>query len=200
MDNLIKYGLFIYLIVNFSLTFALPSYKVWKRTGIFPITFSNKDTAHDYIGKIFKLLLGLILVTGAVNAFYTEGLKYLLPIWYLENYFLQIIGLIILVVALIWIAVAQHQMSDSWRIGIDEKNKTALVTKGIFSISRNPIFLGMITTLFGFFLIVPNAITLLVFVVSFVVVQIQVRLEEGFLSEKHGTSYSSYCQKTNRWI
>jgi protein-S-isoprenylcysteine O-methyltransferase Ste14 len=31
-------------------------------------------------------------------------------------------------------------MDNSWRIGIDEENKTGLVTKGIFSISRNPIF------------------------------------------------------------
>jgi protein-S-isoprenylcysteine O-methyltransferase Ste14 len=200
METFIKYGLFVYLIVNFSLTFVLPSYRVWKRTGIFPITFSNKDTAHDYIGKVFKLLLASLLIMGAVYAFYTDGVQYLLPIWYLEKTILQIIGMILLFVALVWIAIAQYQMSNSWRIGIDEKNKTELVTKGIFSMSRNPIFLGMLTTLFGLFLMIPNAISFMVLISGFIVVQIQVRLEETFLFESHGENYNSYRSNTKRWI
>lgn len=200
MENIIKYGLFAYLIVNFGLTFFLPSYRVWKQTGIFPVTFSNKDTAHDYIGNVFKLLLAVLLGTGAIYAFYTEGVKYLLPFWYLENVFLQITGWGILFVALIWIAIAQHQMSNSWRIGIDEKHKTRLVTEGVFSISRNPIFLGMLSTLFGLFLVIPNALTFMVGITGFISVQIQVRLEEEFLLKTHGEDYNNYCSKTKRWI
>jgi protein-S-isoprenylcysteine O-methyltransferase Ste14 len=200
MESLIKYGLFAYLILNFGLTFVFPSYRVWKRTGIFPITFSDKDTAHDYIGNVFKLLLALLLVMGGIYAFYTEGVKYLLPIWYLEKTFLQITGLIILLVALIWIAFAQHQMANSWRIGIDEKNKTRLVTEGVFSLSRNPIFLGMLSTLLGLFLVIPNAITFMVLITGFIVVQIQVRLEEEFLLKSHGEAYKNYCAQTKRWI
>lgn len=200
MENLIKYGLFAYIIINFGLTFVLPSYRVWKRTGIFPVTFSDNDTAHDYIGKVFKVLLALLVITGAIYAFHTEGVKYLLPIWYLENQTVQIIGLVILFVALAWIAIAQHQMSNSWRIGIDEKNKTRLVTEGVFSISRNPIFLGMLSTLLGLFLVIPNALTFMVFVTGFIVVQIQVRLEEEFLLKSHGEAYKIYCLQTKRWI
>jgi protein-S-isoprenylcysteine O-methyltransferase Ste14 len=200
MENLIKYGLFAYLILNFGLTFVLPSYSVWKRTGIFPVTFSDKDTAHDYIGNVFKLLLAVLLVTGAIYAFYGEGVKYLLPIWYLEKPILQIIGWGILSVALVWIAFAQHQMSNSWRIGIDENHKTRLVTEGVFSISRNPIFLGMISTLFGLFLVIPNALTFMILITGFIVVQIQVRLEEEFLLKTHGEDYKIYCSHTKRWI
>lgn len=200
MENLIKYGLFAYIIINFGLTFFLPSYRVWKQTGIFPVTFSNSDNAHDYIGKVFKLLLALLFTTGAIYAFYTEGVRYLLPVWYLENSFLQITGLTILFIALVWIAIAQHQMSNSWRIGIDEKNKTRLVTEGVFSISRNPIFLGMISTLLGLFLVIPNAVTFMVFITGFIVVQIQVRLEEDFLLKTHGEDYKTYCSQTKRWF
>jgi protein-S-isoprenylcysteine O-methyltransferase Ste14 len=200
MENIIKYGLFAYLIINFGLTFFLPSYRVWKQTGIFPVTFSNKDTAHDYIGNVFKLLLAVLLGTGTIYAFYREGVKYLLPFWYLENAFLQIIGWGILFVALAWIAIAQHQMANSWRIGIDEKHKTKLVTEGVFSISRNPIFLGMLSTLFGLFLVIPNALTFMVLITGFISVQIQVRLEEEFLSKTHGEDYNNYCSKIKRWI
>lgn len=200
MDSIIKYGLFAYLIINFGLTFFLPSYRVWKRTGIFPVTFSNQDTAHDYIGNVFKLLLAVLLGMGVIYAFYTEGVKYLLPFWYLENAFLQITGLTILFVALVWIAIAQHQMANSWRIGIDEKHKTRLVTEGVFSISRNPIFLGMLSTLLGLFLVIPNALTFMVLITGFISVQIQVRLEEEFLLKTHGEDYNNYCSKTKRWI
>ncbi len=200
MENTLKYALFAYLILNFSLTFALPSYRVWKKTGIFPITFSNQDTAHDYIGKVFKFLLATILGIGAVHAFYTEGVKYMLPIWYLESPILQILGTVILFLALIWIVVAQIQMSNSWRIGIDEKHKTRLVTEGVFSISRNPIFLGMYCTLLGLFFIIPNAFTLLVLILGVVIVQIQVRLEEEFLLKMHGGDYVKFCSKTSRWL
>ncbi|HOY17628.1 MAG TPA: isoprenylcysteine carboxylmethyltransferase family protein [Haliscomenobacter sp.] len=197
---MIYYALFGYILMDFGLTFVWPSYRVWKQTGIFPVTFSNKDTAHDYIGNVFKMLLGLLLITGSMYAFYQQGVKYLLPVWYLEKPVFQIVGSVILFVALLWIAVAQHQMSNSWRIGIDEKNKTKLVTVGIFSISRNPIFLGMLCTLLGLFLVIPNAITFMVLVTGVIIIQVQIRLEEEFLEEQHGQDYREYCSKTKRWI
>lgn len=200
MENTIKYWILVYLVLNIGLTFVWPSYRVWKQTGIFPVTFSNKDTAHDYIGNVFKMLLVVLLLTGGVYTFYPDGINYLLPIWYLDVMFLKISGMVILFVALAWIALAQFQMANSWRIGIDEKNKTSLVTRGVFSISRNPIFLGMLSSLFGFFLVIPSAITFTILVTAFVVVQIQVRLEEAFLYQEHGASYQNYCQKTRRWL
>jgi protein-S-isoprenylcysteine O-methyltransferase Ste14 len=200
MEKYINYVLFIYIIANFGLTFFLPSYRVWKQTGISPVTFSNKDNAHDYIGKVFKLLLALLFVIIGIYAFYPKGVQYLLPIWYFENLYLQILGIIILILALVWIAIAQHQMSNSWRIGIDEKNKTVLVTKGLFGISRNPIFLGMMSTLFGLFLVIPNALTLLVLVTGFISVHIQIRLEEEYLIKIHGENYLDYKNKVKRLI
>jgi protein-S-isoprenylcysteine O-methyltransferase Ste14 len=200
MENVIKYGLFIYLIINFALTFVLPSYRIWKAKRIFAITFSNKDSAHDYIGKVFKTLLVITLLIGAINAFYTEGVKYLLPIWYLDILYLRVQGSMVLLVALVWIMVAQYQMAYSWRTGIDETNKTKLVTGGMFSISRNPIFFGMLCTLLGFFMVIPTAVTFTILVVGYVVIQIQVRLEEAFLLRMHGDDFKKYCDITRRWL
>ena len=72
-------------------------------------------------------------------------------------------------------------MGESWRIGVDNEHKTKLVHTGVFSISRNPIYLGMMVTLIGLFLVIPNAVTLLIFVLGVVVINIQVRLEEEYL-------------------
>jgi protein-S-isoprenylcysteine O-methyltransferase Ste14 len=91
-------------------------------------------------------------------------------------------------------------MKDSWRIGIDEENETDLITKGLFRYSRNPIFLGVILSNLGLFLIIPNMGTLLVLTLSYFSIQIQIRLEEDFLKKQFGTDYLIYCKSVRRWI
>ena len=91
-------------------------------------------------------------------------------------------------------------MANSWRIGIDEKNKTKLVTKGLFSISRNPIFLGIMIANIGLFLVIPNAFTLLIISLSTISINIQVRLEEAFLKQEFENQYLEYSKKVRRWI
>jgi len=91
-------------------------------------------------------------------------------------------------------------MGNSWRIGIDAGDKTQLVQHGVFRWSRNPIFLGMRVTLFGFFLILPNVMTFATLVLGEALMQIQVRLEEEYLRRTHGEEYRKYCQQTRRWL
>ncbi len=110
------------------------------------------------------------------------------------------VGLVLIHVSLFWIAIAQYQMSNSWRVGKDEKNKTNLVTKGIFSISRNPIFLGMIISVFGIFLIIPNALSFFTAIATYFIIHIQIRLEEAFLLGQHKEKYFAYRKKTRRLI
>ena len=47
---------------------------------------------------------------------------------------------------------------------------------------------------------IPNAITLLTFVMGAVLIQVQVRLEEEFLRKSHGEEYSVYCRRVRRWF
>ena len=91
-------------------------------------------------------------------------------------------------------------MKNSWRIGIDTETKTELVTIGLFSISRNPIFFGMILSLIGLFLTTPNALTSLFLILGYILIQIQIRLEEAFLIKEHGQNYLLYKQKVRRLI
>ena len=51
------------------------------------------------------------------------------------------IGWVLLLVSLIIVVwISQSQMANSWRIGIDENNKTKLVTKGyVFNIKKSNI-------------------------------------------------------------
>lgn len=200
MNDFLKYYLPVFLIAYLLVTFVLPSIRVYKQTGINPVTFGKSDNAHDYIGTVMKVLTGLLFVAVLLFSFSTDAYNYLNPFEYLQKEWLLYTGLFLVHAAMIWIVIAQSHMKQSWRIGIDAKNKTALVTNGLFSISRNPVFLGMIISTAGIFLILPNAITFFVAVTSYIIIQIQIKLEEEHLQKMHGTIYSDYKQKVKRLI
>ena len=123
--------MFLFLIVYFLLVFVIRSVLLWKRTGINPLTFNKSDDAHGYNGKVFALISLLELIVIGIYAFKNEWYDYLLPFWYLENYTLTLVGWTMLGISLIIVWIAQSQMANSWRIGIDEQNKTKLVTSGL---------------------------------------------------------------------
>jgi protein-S-isoprenylcysteine O-methyltransferase Ste14 len=91
-------------------------------------------------------------------------------------------------------------MGASWRIGIDHATKTKFIQKGLFKYSRNPIFIGIIFISFGFFLLLPNPITLTILALDIALIQIQVAMEEEYLTKQHGESYIEYCQYIRRWL
>ena len=151
-------------------------------------------------GKVFGFISIVELFIVSIHAFIPSWHKYLLPFWYLENEILVYIGWALLILSLVLIWFAQTNMKDSWRIGIDEKNKTDLVTHGFFSISRNPIFLGIMIANVGLFLVLPNAFTLLIVSLSTISINTQIRLEEEFLLKKFGEKYLNYKNNVNRWL
>jgi protein-S-isoprenylcysteine O-methyltransferase Ste14 len=95
---------------------------------------------------------------------------------------------------------AQLAMGDSWRVGVDERERTALVTDGPFAIVRNPIFAAMIPTSAGLVLMVPNVVAFAGLAALVLALEIQVRLvEEPYLRKAHGETYLSYGARTGRF-
>jgi len=195
-----KVYLIIFLFLYFVIVFIIPSYRVKRNTGKKAYVFKNTDTAHDFLGKVSTPITVLIFLVALINATFPQWLIFLAPFSWLEISALKMIGYFIIHAALLWIIIAQIQMKNSWRVGIDKSERTELKTKGLFSISRNPVFLGMTFTLIGIFLIIPDAITLLVGVTSFLLFQVQVRLEEEHLYKIHGDYFMEYSGKVKRWI
>lgn len=192
--------LFIFFIIYFLFVFVIRSFLLKNKTGINPLTFHKTDDAHGFNGKVFTIISFMEMIIVGIYAFKIEWYKYLLPFWYIENETLSIIGWVFLIISLIIVWIAQSNMANSWRIGIDEKNKTKLVTKGLFSISRNPIFLGIMIANIGLFLVIPNAFTLLITSLSTISINTQIRLEEEFLEQEFGNDYLEYKTKVRRWI
>ena len=196
----LRYFLPSYLVAFVIAAFVWRTYVVRKTTGINPVTFKGSDSTHDFLGRIFMLIFSTIVAVVIVFSFFGEGYRYLLPITWLERPWVRWTGAALLLLSLVWIVVAQAEMGKSWRIGIDSERQTELVEKGVFRISRNPIFLGVIITLLGLFVVIPNGITLLTLVLGVVITGVQVRLEEEHLTRLHGDAYIDYCRRVRRWI
>lgn len=200
MVNILRIFLPAYFITFICITFIYRTYVNARRFGLKPYLFGDSEATLSLVGRLLIVgvlaCLGVVLVYALVPQLYS----YLGPIPWLESETVAWIGILLCLLSLVWIIVAQAQMGASWRIGFDPAKKTALLTNGLFAISRNPIFLGMTVTLLGLFLSLPNAFTFALLTGGGALIQVQVRLEEGYLMSKHGKAYAAYRREVPRWL
>lgn len=188
--------LLLFYLVFFGVAMVLPTVRVWRQTGINPLVIPSRDDAEGFVGRAFKLLvvlLGAYLLIGGAG--WPSGLGRLaLPQWTI------FVGWALLGASLLWVVTAQFQMGRSWRVGIDSANHTDLVRTGLFRFSRNPIFFGMLVQLCGLFLLQPDAVILTILVTGYVLISVQIRLEEGYLETLHGATYATFRGSSRRWL
>lgn len=187
-------------VMYFAVAFVWPTVRVWRLNNLNPYVLPSSDDVYGFVTSAMRALMICLfayIVGQLIWPDIEQGMGALL--WLLHTP-VKIAGWFGLSIAILWTVVAQAQMGRSWRIGIDTNHTTALVTSGLFGWSRNPIFLAMRVCLLSLVLIRPNAVTLALWLVGDVIMQVQVRLEEAFLQEQHGESYRSYSGRTRRWI
>ncbi len=85
-----------------------------------------------------------------------------------------------------------------WLIG---KEPSKMVSSGLYKYSRNPMYLGVMTTVFGEGIFFAYSILLwyclsLLVIFNFVVIVI----EEPHLEKKFGEEYRKYKKTTRRWF
>ena len=83
-------------------------------------------------------------------------------------------------------------MRDSWRAGIPDKDKTELVTGGIYKFSRNPAFLGFDFMYIGVLLMYFNPLTAFFSLFAIVMLHLQILQEEKYLTATFGKEYAEF--------
>jgi protein-S-isoprenylcysteine O-methyltransferase Ste14 len=80
-------------------------------------------------------------------------------------------------------------------------NVSSLVVTGIYGLSRNPMYLGLLTILLAWAALLANPATLIL-VGLFVLYmnRFQIDPEERVLSERFGAAFSAYRKAVRRWI
>jgi protein-S-isoprenylcysteine O-methyltransferase Ste14 len=123
------------------------------------------------------------------------------PLRVLHTEWVQIAGIALAAVGIVLTVWAQLDMGDSWRVGVDESETTALVHTGMFGRVRNPIYTAMLAFDLGIALLTPNFVTIAGAVLAVAALELQVRrVEEPFLLGKHGEAYRGYTARVGRFI
>lgn len=152
----------------------------------------EKDGFTKFIEITLKITTYLLPVLQVVSILLYSGTNHIL---------LRIFGIILTAFGVLAFIISVLQMKDNWRAGVQKEEKTTLVTTGIYSISRNPAFLGFdlmyLGILFSFFnwhLCFATS-----FALTFFHLQIKY-VEEIFLQETFGNEYMKYRKKVFRYI
>ena len=78
---------------------------------------------------------------------------------------------------------------------------TSLVTRGVFGISRNPMYVGMLLLLLAFVVWLGEVSALLAVVIFFVSIdRFQIRSEEQSLRRNFGEAFTEYAKRVPRWL
>jgi protein-S-isoprenylcysteine O-methyltransferase Ste14 len=180
-----------------GLAFGLRTYLHRRRTGTTGFRVGAHRGAAEAVGAggitvaaVASLVATVLALAGVLG-----------PIGLFDHDWLRWIGAAVALGGLILVLAAQTTMGASWRIGVDQAEVTDLVTAGLFSVTRNPIFLGMLIFWLGMAALVPSALSLVAFVVALLAVEAQVRLvEEPYLIRTHGAAYLAYASRTGRLL
>ena len=85
--------------------------------------------------------------------------------------------------------------------GTDPAERTELVTGGVFSLCRNPIYTFMLIAWTGLALLVPTWLSIASVPAGIVAFEVQVRLvEEPFLFRTHGRAFIDYATRVGRFV
>ena len=192
-------ALLFYYVAFFLLAVVVRAVLVYRRTQINPIVVVPGKGAKGYVSRTFRVLVvwWAVVVFGLV--FVPEASVWLGAYEPLQIQALVWIGWLLLIVSLLWLLAAQAQMGVSWRIGIDAE-RTELVQSGLFSLSRNPIYLVVRVSMLGLFFVFPSAAALALIVGGEILIQVHVRFEEEHLSAMHPESFPDYCSRVRRWL
>jgi protein-S-isoprenylcysteine O-methyltransferase Ste14 len=113
----------------------------------------------------------------------------------------QALGIVLYAIGVTATLWAQFAMGESWRVGVDTRERTTLVANGPFRWVRNPIFTAMTIATVGIALLVPNVASLFAVVALLVGLELHVRhVEEPYLTRVHGGDYLRYASGTGRFL
>jgi protein-S-isoprenylcysteine O-methyltransferase Ste14 len=120
-----------------------------------------------------------------------------LPIWRQQ---LAGVALIVFGVALPSIAAAQFRAAGTQILPTSEKND-ALVTTGVYSFTRNPMYVGVIAVSFGVALWFGRPLMFLAPLGVFIITNfVLIPFEEAKMRRQFGATFDAYCNRVRRWI
>ena len=132
---------------------------------------------------------------------FVEGLPApLVPLHFAGSDILAWIAVGVAVVAFAITVVCWVKMGTSWRMGIDPNERTKLVFNGPYAYVRHPIYGLSQVIMLAALCSLPCVLVLIVAAIHLALMQWEVRREEKYLVQLHGSAYADYMQKVGRFV
>lgn len=182
--------LYLIILALFYATFLAKAFLL-KRKGVrVNIMFKSKFKEKSQLATLITGVLSV--VAGFVSIVFELGIH--------DVFWLKVAGAIVSAVGTLIFVKAVCDMKSSWRVGVSPDEETKLVTNGIYSVSRNPAYLGFGLMYIGIMIGYFNPLISVVFISNFVTLDTQAKIEEKFLEKSFGEEYIAYKNKVGRYI
>lgn len=157
----------------------------------------SEDTAHEAWWQISEVVFGIPFLIAI-------GLQFIAPLS-LPFGSLRLVtiaaGAALILAGIALIVMARREFAQHGENTDPGHPTRQVMTAGAFSISRNPLYLGIVVFLIGISLAVNLPWVLMLLLPSLVACQvILIAPEERYLAAKFGEEYARYRRSVNRWV
>jgi len=128
-------------------------------------------------------------------------LHFLVPVYQLTAYPWSAIGLLPLITGAGLNLAADAALKKQGTTVKPYETPSALITTGVYSLSRNPMYLGMSLILIGVALLM-GSLTPYTIVPGFIIIidRAFIRPEEATLNRQFGEAWTAYVERVRRWL
>ena len=163
---------------------------ILRKKGFKPLGSPTIQPVYFYIGKVALFTTWGFLI---VNAIFVMSGKPSEQILY------PIVAAILVSVGAVLLILAFRDLGDSLRVGLPGED-TQLKTKGIYHLSRNPIYVGVDLIAIASVLFIPAILNIVCAIIGIVVHHAIILSEERFLEGRFGLVWLTYKRKTRRYF
>jgi protein-S-isoprenylcysteine O-methyltransferase Ste14 len=148
----------------------------------------------------FFFILAKMLVLVNLSFLLMKGLKINVFRLFDPVPLIEYVALVILLTGAIILFFSTIQLNKDLVFGLSDSDKHKLQTRGLFSISRHPFYLGFIFILFSSCLLYPNPLNIIAFLGAWIIHHFIMIKEEKFLESQYGEEYRQYKIRVKRYI
>src|SRR5512146_2294956 len=155
------------------------------------------DSAHTRSWQIAEVIFGVPFVLAII-------LQLIVPLSLPGGFFrlvFLVAGVVLLIAGVEFVVLARREFARRGQHTDPGHPTTSIVTTGVFSISRNPLYLGAVCFIAGIGLAANLPWVLVLLLPGFIACHyVLIVPEEKYLSAKFGNEYVDYSASVHRWI
>jgi protein-S-isoprenylcysteine O-methyltransferase Ste14 len=158
---------------------------------------TNADSAHKSYWEISEVVFGIPLLVSI-------AMQWIVP-FSLYSGILRLalipVGIALVIVGIGLIVLARREFTQYGQSMEPGRAISKVVNTGVFSISRNPLYLGIVNALAGIALVL-NILWIVILLIPAMILchYILIAPEERYLENKFGKEYLVYATSVRRWL